>query len=286
MGRQSSSFGTGTIAGTAVDPTGPGGVLIDPSEITGPVTPTVHDLAGAEHAADTLADLNSKISDATLDDVGGLRTPVQATETIIGGGELATQAETDAGTDDLRIVTPLKLTNFSGLGGAPDASETVKGIAELATQVETDIGTDDLRIVTPLKLATTTQVKKHTLSFGTTGGVPGGGTRYLDHEGIAVTSSPVLLPAAAVLRGITITVDSSPGATREYEVRVISDPGGADTLIGSALTLTSAAVSADRRDLTGTIGAGVKWGVVLVRTAGSGPSSFSDARAEVEVQMP
>jgi len=33
----------------------------------------------------------------------------QATESALGVAELATQAETDAGTDDLRIVTPLKL---------------------------------------------------------------------------------------------------------------------------------------------------------------------------------
>lgn len=33
----------------------------------------------------------------------------QATETTLGLAEIATQAETDAGTDDLRIVTPLKL---------------------------------------------------------------------------------------------------------------------------------------------------------------------------------
>ncbi|HWQ34326.1 MAG TPA: hypothetical protein VNQ79_15870 [Blastocatellia bacterium] len=38
----------------------------------------------------------------------------QATETSAGVAELATQAETDTGTDDLRIVTPLKLTNWSG----------------------------------------------------------------------------------------------------------------------------------------------------------------------------
>jgi len=37
-----------------------------------------------------------------------------ASETTSGIAELATQAETDAGTDDLRIVTPLKLTNWSG----------------------------------------------------------------------------------------------------------------------------------------------------------------------------
>lgn len=37
-----------------------------------------------------------------------------ASETVQGIAELATQAETDAGTDDLRIVTPLKLKTWSG----------------------------------------------------------------------------------------------------------------------------------------------------------------------------
>jgi len=37
-----------------------------------------------------------------------------ASETSSGIAELATQAETDAGTDDLRIVTPLKLATYSG----------------------------------------------------------------------------------------------------------------------------------------------------------------------------
>jgi hypothetical protein len=38
----------------------------------------------------------------------------QASETTAGIAEIATQAETDAGTDDQRIVTPLKLTNWAG----------------------------------------------------------------------------------------------------------------------------------------------------------------------------
>lgn len=37
-----------------------------------------------------------------------------ASETTAGVAELATQAETDAGTDDLRMVTPLKLATWSG----------------------------------------------------------------------------------------------------------------------------------------------------------------------------
>jgi hypothetical protein len=42
----------------------------------------------------------------------------QADETTLGGGEVATQAETDTGTDDTRIVTPLKLANYSGIPAA------------------------------------------------------------------------------------------------------------------------------------------------------------------------
>lgn len=81
---------------------------------------------------------------------GGSTNP--ASETVAGVAEIATQTETNTGTDDARIVTPAKLANYSGLG-TPDATETTKGKAELATQAETDAGTDDARIVTPLKLA-------------------------------------------------------------------------------------------------------------------------------------
>ena len=50
-------------------------------------------------------------------DLSADRTFVVAASAEGGSGvaELATQAETDAGADDLRIVTPLKLANFSGL---------------------------------------------------------------------------------------------------------------------------------------------------------------------------
>lgn len=37
-----------------------------------------------------------------------------ASETVAGIGEIATQAETNTGTDDTRFITPLKLTNWSG----------------------------------------------------------------------------------------------------------------------------------------------------------------------------
>lgn len=44
---------------------------------------------------------------------------VQATESVSGIAKIATQAAVGAGTDDVRIVTPLKLRNAYGLGNAP-----------------------------------------------------------------------------------------------------------------------------------------------------------------------
>lgn len=71
----------------------------------------------------------------------------QATESVLGLVEIATQTETNTGTNDTAAVTPLKLAGRT-------ATETRTGIAEIATQAETDAGTDDERIVTPLKLKT------------------------------------------------------------------------------------------------------------------------------------
>lgn len=71
----------------------------------------------------------------------------QATETTLGLVEIATQAETNTGTNDTAAITPLKLAGRT-------ATEARTGIAEIATQAEVNAGTDDERIVTPLKLKT------------------------------------------------------------------------------------------------------------------------------------
>lgn len=114
--------------------------------------------------------------------------PASASETVAGVAELATQAETNTGTDDARIVTPLKfqtrmaayaqpldsdLTSIAALTTAAygrgllsladqaaltaalaAATESLPGSIELATQGETNTGTDDARAVTPLKFQT------------------------------------------------------------------------------------------------------------------------------------
>lgn len=115
--------------------------------------------------------------------------PPVATETTQGVAELATTAEVTTGTDDSRIVTPLKLqqrisafaqplsANLTSLAGTAStafgrtllsiadaaaartalgiasATEAAEGLAERATTAEVTAGTDDVRFVTPSKLA-------------------------------------------------------------------------------------------------------------------------------------
>ena len=56
-------------------------------------------------------------TESEITDLAHTPAEVQATEIAKGIAEIATQAEVDAGTDDLRIVTPLKLKNTPGMGG-------------------------------------------------------------------------------------------------------------------------------------------------------------------------
>ena len=58
--------------------------------------------------------VNGTIGSSTISWVSFGTSAPAASETTAGIAELATQAETDAGTDDLRIVTPLKLATWSG----------------------------------------------------------------------------------------------------------------------------------------------------------------------------
>lgn len=71
----------------------------------------------------------------------------QATTTVLGMVMLATNAETQAGTNSVKAVTPASLS-------ARTATETRTGLIEIATQAETNAGTDDTRAVTPLKMVT------------------------------------------------------------------------------------------------------------------------------------
>ncbi len=65
-----------------------------------------------------------------------------ASETVSGIAELATQAETDTGTDDLRIVTPLKLATYSGR--AKRFSQTIGDGSSTSIAVTHNLNTKDV----------------------------------------------------------------------------------------------------------------------------------------------
>jgi hypothetical protein len=85
-----------------------------------------------------------------------------ASTTVKGIVELATNTETQTGTDAVRAVTPAGLASVTAL-------ESRAGLAEIATQAETDAGTDNSRIVTPLKLNKAVSSCKAWVTFNGTG---------------------------------------------------------------------------------------------------------------------
>jgi hypothetical protein len=161
-----------------------------------------------------------------------------ATELVAGKVELATQAETNAGTDDTRAVTPLKFqTRLAAFAQPKDsdldaisaltttaygrafltladqaglmalmrlASETATGVVELATAAETTAGVDATRAVHPAGLKVELDKKANTSSLAAvaTSGNAADLTGVLSSAqlpALAITSVSVVASQAAML---------------------------------------------------------------------------------------
>lgn len=96
-----------------------------------------------DNNAQLLAAINIKIAASVP------ASPPDASVAVKGLVELATNTETQAGTDAQRAVTPASLASTT-------ATATRAGLVELATEAETQAGTDAQRAVTPAGLASTT----------------------------------------------------------------------------------------------------------------------------------
>jgi hypothetical protein len=126
----------------------------------------------------------------------------QATTTVLGLVYLATNAETQTGTDANKAVTPAALSSRT-------ATETRTGIAELATQAETDAGTDDARIVTPLKLKTLLDNR----TGGYAANIGGAGTSYALSHGLNTVDVIVMIKDNTTLEEVITDVVITDAAT-------------------------------------------------------------------------
>lgn len=115
--------------------------------------------------------------------------PQSASETQSGVAEIATQAETNTGTDDSRFITPLKLATRT-------ATEAMAGIVELATDAEAQAFTAD-KYIDGAKLNTAFKGSNQSLSGNGYQKLPGG---LIVQWGKVVTSTgggtPVTFPIA------------------------------------------------------------------------------------------
>lgn len=113
-------------------------------------------IAGSSMMKDSTGFLWLKTGDQTWSSF--TTTIVDATTTVKGKVELATDAETQTGTDTQRAITPSNLS-------ARTATETRTGLAELATKDEAIAGVDTGRITTPAGNAASEAIIKNPLAF-------------------------------------------------------------------------------------------------------------------------
>ena len=166
---------------------------------------------------------------------GGTSTVPDASTTVKGIVERATDSEATTGTDTTRYVTPAQLKSATassgtgtGTGTVANASESARGIIEIATQDEVDAGTDTERAVTPSSLQKSPSAIRNAYKGEWTAG-----NSYLTGQTVTLDGSWFINITAGVA-----TNSNKPDPTQTYHGtwRVISrkgDKGDAGTGTGT-----------------------------------------------------
>lgn len=152
-----------------------------------------------DNNAQLLAAINAKIAAA----IPG--SPPDASTTVKGIVELATNLETQAGSDTERAVTPAGLASRT-------ATETRAGILRVATQTEVNNGVDDASSVTPLKLANKTQATAYDVTAGKLAatGSFGAGSTYANPPLLATDINGSQLTGSGIYRYNSSTTGKPP----------------------------------------------------------------------------
>lgn len=192
-------------------------------------TAAAHDLAGAQHNADTLANLNTKISDATLDDSGDPRDPnAHATSHQNGGGDEISVAGLSGLLGDSQ--TPLAHDLAGSLHNAATLSEInakisdddLVGIAASQTLTNKVLTSPDINGGTWNGTIDAASVASATLQFndniaaifgtGSDATISYNGTNLLINPR-AVGSGHLLIPGGSVMVGDTANANMTTGLT-------------------------------------------------------------------------
>jgi len=206
-------------------------------------------------------------------------TGFQGTTGVAGFGSTGIQGITgfqgNTGISGLGVTGLIGSTGFQGITGF----QGVTGIAGLGTTGL--IGPTGIQGVTGVAGTGVTGLQGNTgvsnrytaLTFTHDSGVPGGGTRYLrTGQGIVCSSAGIRIDPASTIAIVTIRVDVSDGS-RNYDVEVISTPSGSPSVLAT-LSFASGNVSAGGT-FSAAVSSGTELGVRVIRTSGSGASTFN-----------
>lgn len=136
-----------------------------------------------------------------------------ASETVVGHVELATDAETQTGTDTARAITPSNLS-------ARTALDTRTGVVELATNAETTTGTDTARATTPANVKAALDARLSSVrdfAYQGTLTTVTGTLRVPIHQAGTITSIRAMVNTAPT--GAAIIVDVNINGTTAYSTQ-------------------------------------------------------------------
>lgn len=179
----------------------------------------------------------------SLKDILEAFTPA-ASEGVAGIAEIATQAEVTTGTDDARIITPLKLAT-----AIPAASTTAVGRLRLATAAEAQAFSNNTVGISPASLAFAFQAANQSLVANGYQKLPGGlivqwGTAA---SAVSTTTSvpfPISFPTnalAVVVCGLNVNgnyqayVTLNSFTTAGAQVNCFNAPGGSPPVLSNAV---------------------------------------------------
>lgn len=127
-------------------------------------------------------------------------------------------------------------------------------------------------------------LRPYFISFTLPAQVGIGATVDCEHQGVVTSTSGFIVPFAANLIAITISVDTAAQAAHTYDIEIVRDPTGTPVVVGT-LTLDPGERTDFRRDLSVAIAAGVELGARVIQTAGTLASVFSTGIIVAELEL-